>query len=72
MSTLEKVVFLSVVGIVIFFWSKYIVGLMIGIVVKNNSKSNYLVKKRGYIIKGFQIFCWLFYALFIISILSSN
>jgi hypothetical protein len=72
MTLLEKIIFITMVGIVTYFWNKYAIILLVKKVVKMNSDSNWLAKKQSKIINGFQLFYWFFFLMFMLAIIFSK
>ena len=72
MKILGKITFILFIGIVIFIWNKYVVANLIHKVIKKNPDNNWLAEKQTKITKGFQLFYWTGYIMFIISTLASE
>jgi len=71
MTILENITQILFIGIIIFIWNKYAVRNLIKKVVKKNPENNWLANNQKIITKGFEGFYWVFYGIFIISILLS-
>jgi hypothetical protein len=59
MTLLEKIIFITMVGVVTYFWNKYAIILIVKKVVKINNNNNWLAKNQNKIIIGFTKSHWL-------------
>ncbi len=72
MAILEKITFVLIFTIFIYFWNKYVVTKLIQSVVKKNPNNKWLSRNQETIIKIYQGFFWSSLLLLIISMLFSN
>ena len=55
---IEKILFIGLFGLLIYFWNLYVIPMMIARVVLMNSANHRLKANKDAIIKGFQGFFW--------------
>ncbi len=72
MSILEKITFVLIFTIFIYFWNKFVVTKLIQSVVKKKPNNKWLSRNQETIIKIYQGFFWSSLLLLIISMLFSN
>ncbi len=72
MVILEKITFVLIFTIFIYFWNKYVVTKLIQSVVKKNPNNKWLSRNQETIIKIYKGFFWSSLLLLIISMLFSN
>lgn len=72
MTLIEKSIFVIAIGGCVFLWNRYAVRLLIKKFVKLNAQNLWLERNQTTIIKGIQLFYWLFYLMFVLAILVSK
>ncbi|RCU56360.1 hypothetical protein DU428_13285 [Oceanihabitans sediminis] len=72
MTALEKISFVLIFTIVIYFWNKYVVTRLIKKVVKSNSNNKWLSRNQDVIIKIYQGFFWSSLFLLIVTMILSK